>query len=280
MRNTRVTRQALSLATESTARNTYICRACLMQTSQQQQIRHASSEPFYKRIQNSLFGTKESKAAEAHRESARQKQLQDLKSATPEEKEAAREKVELHNGQVYEVAEIVDPATHADYVVSRDWKGMERVGGEEWVRRRADGGEKYVGFMPSKQVTLGREDWEALLHTVAAEVLALKKAGRDVLQVCHGRVFVEGGEATTQGIVVGDDDGKAVLKAGEKEKAILDSIPEVESAEERTPEALEMELQQALASSGGKMHMALKLDDPRVKLAVCPPHVPTMLSVH
>lgn len=146
MRNTRVAGQALSLATES-ARRPYICRACLAQATRQLSTSTprnaaASSEPFYKRIQNSLFGTKESKATEKFREEQRVKRLEELKESGADREV---EKVEMRNGRVYEVAEVVDPITHKDYIVSRNWRGLESVGGEEWVRQRADSGEKYVG---------------------------------------------------------------------------------------------------------------------------------------
>ncbi|CZT15747.1 uncharacterized protein RCC_01581 [Ramularia collo-cygni] len=266
MRNARLTGQALSLATE-TARQPYICRACLAQSTRQLSTsnpRNASSQPFYKRIQDSLFGSKESKAAEERLELAREKQLEAIRQAGPDEQV---KNDESQNEGRLKVAAVVHPTTHKNYVVSRTWKGMERIGSEAWVTQRADQGEKYVGFMPPKQVKLEGEDWEALLHNITAEVLTLKKAGRDVLQICNARTFSEEDECSTRGVIVSNKSGAAVVENGKQEKAILDSISETPSAE-RDPESLRIELAQALASGRGQLFMAFKLNDPRVKFAI------------
>jgi len=122
--------------------------------------------------------------------------------------------------------------------------------------------------MSPTQVKLDRGDWEVLLHTVTAEVLTLRKAGRDVLQVCNARIPNEEEDHATTGVVVSNKDGAAVLQAEDKqEKAILASIPET-SQEEPTPETLELELAEALTSGGGKIFMDFKLDDPLIKFAI------------
>lgn len=46
--------------------------------------------------------------------------------------------------------------------------------------------------MPRRRAQLTDEDWQALLNSVAAEVLALQKAGRDVLEVCAGEQSGDG----------------------------------------------------------------------------------------
>lgn len=48
-------------------------------------------------------------------------------------------------GKEYVIAEVVDTYTHKDYVSSQTWDGLEKVGSEEWVRKRADIGEQYHG---------------------------------------------------------------------------------------------------------------------------------------
>lgn len=158
----------------------------------------------------------------------------------------------IDGGRVYEIAEIVDPTTHSDYIVARDWKGLERIGGPEWVRARADGGEKYTGFLPPKQLKLEWEEWAVLLHNITTEVLALKQSGRDVLQVCNARTI----------------DTDKLSRASEV--AVLAGISETETAlEERAEGALKLELDQALKYDGGEISMGMQLDDPRVKFAVC-----------
>lgn len=259
MHNTRVAGQALRLAS-APARDPFICRACLAQSTHHfstSTLRNAQ-EPFFKRIQKTLFGSKESKAAEAKREAMRKKELEQIKASGRARK---TETVRSVTGRSFEVAERVDPITHSDYVSSQDWHGMESIGGEQWVKQRADGGEQYFGFLPPEKAKLTSDEWARLLHTVIVEVLTLQKAGRDVLQVCNAR---------THGVAVSNEEGESVLDSGVQERAILDSISETETAiEERDPDALELELDEALAAGGGEMFMMMKLEDPRVKFAVC-----------
>lgn len=144
MRNARVAGRALSLATES-AHRPYVCRACLAQANRQLSTSSrsaAAAEPFYQRIQKSLFGrSEESKEEEEKREEARKERLIDAVEA-----DSVRvRQVTLRNGLVYDVAARVDPTTHSDYIVSRDWTGLQKVGGEKWVKQRADQGEVYTG---------------------------------------------------------------------------------------------------------------------------------------
>lgn len=119
--------------------------------------------------------------------------------------------------------------------------------------------------MPPKQAKLDGEEWEVLLHTVAAEVLTLRKAGRDVLQVCNARSVDSG--TPTRGVTVSNAEGDLLVETGAPESEILASIPE-DAAAERAPGALETELAQALASGGGQLFLALKLNDPLIKFAV------------
>jgi hypothetical protein len=133
----------MSLAGDS-VRQPYICRACLAQSTRQYHAtspRSADTQPFYQRIQNAIFGSKESKRSEERREVARQNQLEAIKAEGPERATRTRRSGNV----VYEIADIVDPTTHEDYVAASNWQGLENVGGEEWVKQQADQGEKYTG---------------------------------------------------------------------------------------------------------------------------------------
>lgn len=92
-------------------------------------------------MQESVFGSGKSKKDEASREQKRKTRLANA---------AQREKGELERkigagGKEYVIAEVVDKYTHKDYVVSQTWDGLESIGSEEWVRKRADMGEQYHG---------------------------------------------------------------------------------------------------------------------------------------
>lgn len=94
-------------------------------------------------MQESVFGTEKSKKAERSREEKQKKALEDAAQR--------RDKGELetkmgHDGQTeYTIAEVVDTYTHNNYVSSQTWDGLEQIGGEQWVRKRADMGEVYHG---------------------------------------------------------------------------------------------------------------------------------------
>jgi hypothetical protein len=50
------------------------------------------------------------------------------------------------NGEQYQIAARYDPVSDKEYVQAVSWDGMERVGGEEWLKKQADREEKYVGY--------------------------------------------------------------------------------------------------------------------------------------
>lgn len=89
-------------------------------------------------MRKNLFGSKEATHADKSREEKRKRRLEEQPRTGPVTKTDTK-------GRVWEVAEVVDPTTHSNYVVSNTWQGLESVGSEEWVRRRADGGEQYQG---------------------------------------------------------------------------------------------------------------------------------------
>lgn len=142
MRNVRAASQALRLAGDS-SRQQYVCRACLAQASRQLHTspRTLADVPWWKRMQESVFGSDKSKKDEASRE---QKRKTRLANAPQREKSELETKIGA-GGKEYVIAEVVDTYTHNDYVVSQTWDGLESIGSEAWVRQRADMGEQYQG---------------------------------------------------------------------------------------------------------------------------------------
>ncbi|KAK4620000.1 hypothetical protein CLAFUW4_11266 [Fulvia fulva] len=182
MRHLRPAQQALRLAAES-LQQPYVCRACLAQarsihTTSPRFAGVQDDEPFWKRMRKNLFGSKEATHADKSREEKRKRRLEEQPRTGPVTKTDTK-------GRVWEVAEVVDPTTHSNYVVSNTWQGLESVGSEEWVRRRADGGEQYQGFMAQKKLQLTNAQWQKLLRQIAVEVFSLQKQGRNVLEVCN-----------------------------------------------------------------------------------------------
>ena len=104
----------------------------------------AAEQSFLTRLRNSVFGSKESKAAEQKREEARANRAAELAKQDPEERRTG-EVVRDWQGREFTVAPVVDPSVDKGYVPATNWEGLERIGGEKWVRDRADGGEKYHG---------------------------------------------------------------------------------------------------------------------------------------
>ena len=286
MRATRTAEQALRLAT-STPSQQYICRACRAQAARQFHTSRPllADEPFYKRLQRTLFGSKESRDAEKQRDEKQQRRVEEL--AERDNQGALETKTDKH-GRTYEVAAIVDPTVNKEYVQSSTWDGLEQVGSEAWVQQRADRGEQYVGFMPKKRVELDSTQWAMLLHHVTVEALVLQKAGRDVEQVCwprgegsHGWMYTRGARvqpSVNGGVTVG-------FTQAEAEGLILQAIP-LEAAEGQTLDeaALFGEVEGAVADGSsaegesGKKNgflppawMDVSLHDPRLKMAVCSP---------
>lgn len=138
MRHARVAGQALKLAAEP-ARQPYICRACARQFSSTPS--NAAEVPFWRQVTRSIFGDKKSEQAAASRDEKQQKKVEEVAKSVPKE----LEKQVDSRGNVYEVARIIAKSTHSDYEPAQTWDGLERVGSEQWVRQRADGGEKYSG---------------------------------------------------------------------------------------------------------------------------------------
>lgn len=284
MRAARTAEQALRLAATRPTQQ-YVCLTCRAQAARQL---HTSTPrladvPFYKRLQESLFGSKESKEAERSRE---EKQKRRLEEVAERDNSAGLEVTTDKRGRQYEVAAIVDPTINRDYVQATSWDGLESVGSVEWVKQRADRGEQYVGFAPKKRVELKGGQWEMLLHHIAVEVLVLERAGRDVEQVCWPRV--QGGMGswvyTRNATVQPSSDGGVTLgfTQAEAEQQILQAIPDTTpDALVQDAQALFSEVEGAVAEEGGlpeyangggkrtqPVWMDFSLTDPTLKLAV------------
>lgn len=148
----RTAERALTLIASSSSSSTtpsqqYICRTC-----RQHALRRTlhtisplrAEESFLTRIRQSVFGSKESKDAGRKREEARQQRVEEL-STQPEEERSGQVIVD-RQGREWEVAALVDESLNKDYVPATTWEGLKRIGGEKWVRQRADSGERYHGY--------------------------------------------------------------------------------------------------------------------------------------
>lgn len=136
-----ISEQALRLALVHpvTPQSQFVCRACIRQYHPSPAFR--AEMPFWKRMSNSLFGSKEDKAVEEKRDEAHQKRLEELK----EQGGATTEQYVDDAGREWTIAAIVDPSLNKEYVQAQRWDGLEWVGSKEWVARRNDGGEAYTG---------------------------------------------------------------------------------------------------------------------------------------
>ncbi|KAK3112523.1 hypothetical protein LTR53_011130 [Teratosphaeriaceae sp. CCFEE 6253] len=226
MRSTRAAEQALRSARIPSA-SSYVCRACRAQAARQFHTTPASHAdlPFFKRLQQTIFGSKETAQAEKSREEKQQRRLDELKEQ-PEDGVEVEVKIG-RDGKRYEFAAIVDPTENKEYKPAVTWKGLEKVGSEKWVAGRADQGEGYVGFVQKKSPKISNKEWQKLVHHTMVVMLVLHKAGRPVFQVCHGletqtrwlvhKVVIESNKAGT---------GLEVVFANEHVKdAILRAIP-------------------------------------------------------
>lgn len=285
MRALRPAGQALRLASSSSTQQ-YVCRACRAHAARQFHTSTPDSAelPFYKRLQNTLFGSKESQEAQKSRE---EKQRQ--RSAEVQARDDAGEGPEIKtskSGKQYEVAAIVEPGTHEGYVPATNWDGLERVGNTDWVKAKADQGEQYVGFVPKRRVDLSNRQWEMLLHHVMVEALVLQKAGRPAGQVCYPRaagsnVWMHTRNGTIQPSAAGGG-VNVVFTDPQAEQQILQAIPQ-ELQQPQDERALFGEVEGAVAqgelagqqAEAGKQSgflppawMDVSIQDPTLKMAV------------
>ena len=137
-----ISEQALRLALTrptATRQSQFVCRACVRQYHPSPIFR--AELPFWKRITNSLFGSSEQKAATEKREEAHQQRLQEL----AEQGGGKTETIVDDKGRTWTIAAVVDPSINKQYVQAQRWDGLEWVGSKEWIARKNDSGEAYVG---------------------------------------------------------------------------------------------------------------------------------------
>ena len=137
-----ISEQALRLALTrptATRQSQYVCRACVRQYHPSPILR--AELPFWKRITNSLFGSSEQKAATEKRDEAHQQRLQEL----AERGGGKTETLVDDKGRTWTIAAVVDPSVNKQYVQAQRWDGLEWVGSKEWIARKNDSGEAYVG---------------------------------------------------------------------------------------------------------------------------------------
>lgn len=294
MRATRPAEQALRLA----AARPYVCHACLRRQFHTSPLRPAADEPWHVRLKNTIFGTEQTKQAEKSRDEKQKRRLEEL--AADENSGGVETKTDKH-GRAYEIAALVDPSVDTTYVQATTGKGLEMVGGEEWVRKRADRGERYVGFAPKSRVQFEKEGWAGLLHWVTVEVLALRQAGRNIEEVCWPRIGdgVPAWAQTRKAVVGVNEQGVVTVTFPSKasEEKVLGAIPremgdqsQSQSQSQGPPApALSGQMRRNLAESKGEGEdnawMKTPLRDPAVKLAVrflllCPTHIVTPTPTH
>ncbi|KAK4553556.1 hypothetical protein LTR86_009352 [Recurvomyces mirabilis] len=192
MRASRPAEQALRLASSSASQQ-YVCRACRAQAARQfhTSIPRPAQVPLYQRLRDTIFGSKQSQDAEKVREEKQILRSEEEQQSNTQE-DGALEIVVGKDGQQYEVAAVVDPTLAKNYIQATSWEGLERIGSEEWVKRRADQGEQYVGFIPKKDIRLTPKQWKIVLSDIMADILALQRGGRSVDQVLHPHVQEQG----------------------------------------------------------------------------------------
>jgi hypothetical protein len=279
MRAARSAEQALRLAA-TTHSQQYICHACRLQAARQFSTTspRAADLPLWKRLQQSVFGSKESDKAAKSREEKHQRRVEELAQKPAGEVERKTDA----QGREYEVAALVDPSVNKDYVPASSWDGLERIGSVEWVKQRADQGEKYVGFAPAKRLELSNAQWEMLLKHVAVEALVLHRAGREIEEICRSRIPDARSWLYTRGATLEiSPDGTVgvTFPQAEAEEEILRAVPGEENVQD--DEAVSREVEAAIAESAEgegdaattnspPAWMSISLHDPVLKLAVRP----------
>lgn len=133
-------------------------------------------------------------------------------------------------------------------------------------------------FMPARRVPLTDRQLANLIHHVAVEVLALKKAGRDAREVCSPRSLQHDvWQNSRLASIKLDQNNTASLQfqSNSTEQSILDGIPQQEIASTEQRPALQgnelgdlMEAHLQHYPEGTTPWMAMSLQDPAIKLAV------------
>lgn len=143
MRRVPVAERALRLASDR-SKTPYVCRSCLAKA--QPRTLHTSArlyveeKPAWKRWQESLFGSKESRESTRRLEAAREAKIERVVAG----EDSQGEPVE-YGGKVYQKAAFIVPAINKDYVPATTWENLDRIGSAEWVSKQADPGKRYDG---------------------------------------------------------------------------------------------------------------------------------------
>lgn len=163
MRRAQLAERALQLTALSHGQQ-YMCRTCLAHANRQfhSSVQLGEDAPsLFKRLGNTLFGSKESKAEEQRRAEAKTKQEQklaekagkssDLETVTLRLDKAKRlGRYSKPKEETFEIANAYSPKVNKDYKPANTWDGLARIGSEEWVKKQADKGEQYVGYVQSR----------------------------------------------------------------------------------------------------------------------------------
>lgn len=143
MHSNRAAQRALRLASHPPPHQ-HVCLVCRTHAARQfsTSASRTAGLPFLRQIKETLFGTKETRETEARREK------KSSEKKTPEKKTSAPassvEEIEI-GSRKYKIAARVDPDVQKDYVPASKDNKLQRLGSVEWVKRRADKGEKYAG---------------------------------------------------------------------------------------------------------------------------------------
>lgn len=151
MRRIRVAERALRLAAEP-SRQRYVCRSCLAAARQfhSTPAQQADNITFFKRIKESIFGKKKTQK-ELDRDQARGEEAEKSLAEGADEEDLSltqprRIQVKgVPQGVEYREARKIDPKKNPEYVPATKWDGLKKVGGAQWIKNRADRGEKYTG---------------------------------------------------------------------------------------------------------------------------------------
>lgn len=142
MRHIRVAEHAWNV-TAGASKQQYVCRSCIAQAARQLHTtsRRDAPDDFFKRISKTIFGDKKAEEKQKRLREEAQARGDSLQKGNSTE---GPSRVKF-DGVPYERAARIDPATNKEYVPSATWGGLERVGGEQWVKKRLDMGEQYAG---------------------------------------------------------------------------------------------------------------------------------------
>ncbi|KAF2725064.1 hypothetical protein K431DRAFT_291241 [Polychaeton citri CBS 116435] len=223
-----------------------------------------ATEPWYRRMRDTIFGDKESEEAKRVQGIQREGAVEMAQTRDPN---AGLETKTDEHGNVYEIAVSVDKLNDRDYVPATSWHGLDRIGGDEWLRQQQDEGDEYQGFNPGKEVRLSDEQWAQLIHHVAVEALTVQFAGKDILQICadsRSKVLPTG-EEHTRAAAINSENGTLSWTSHTSEQAVLNSISNETSAPQSGEDA---QIPQVKSQSSSQNWLDFNITDPLVEFAI------------